>query len=50
VKTLGDRLDRDRIELGRGTRVMVKGGRFDAEYQSTVPESAERPTKSVARA
>jgi len=30
-------LDRKRIELGTGKRMLVKGGRFDPKYQITVP-------------
>lgn len=33
------RLDRSRIDLGRGKRQLVKGGRFDAAHGITVPES-----------
>lgn len=32
------RLDKSRIELGTGKRQLVKGGRYDATYQITVPE------------
>jgi len=31
------RIDRSAIELGRGKRMLVKGGRFDAAHQITVP-------------
>lgn len=36
-----DRLDRDAIDLGRGKRMLVKGGRYDAAYQITVPEDLD---------
>lgn len=32
------RLDKSRIDLGSGKRQLVKGGRYDATYQITVPE------------
>ncbi|MGL6159978.1 type IV toxin-antitoxin system AbiEi family antitoxin domain-containing protein [Microbulbifer sp.] len=32
------RLNRDRIDLGSGKRMLVKGGKLDATYQITVPE------------
>lgn len=32
-------VDRSRIDLGRGKRQLVKGGRFDAAHGITVPES-----------
>ena len=31
-------LDRDRIDLGRGKRMLVRGGRLDPTYQITVPK------------
>src|SRR5262249_26964220 len=31
------RIDRSAIDLGRGKRMLVKGGRFDAAHQITVP-------------
>ncbi len=31
-------LDRDRIDLGSGKRMLVRGGRLDPTYQITVPE------------
>ncbi|WP_440998055.1 type IV toxin-antitoxin system AbiEi family antitoxin domain-containing protein [Arhodomonas sp. SL1] len=34
-------LDRDRITLGKGKRVLVKGGRLDPEYNITVPEDMD---------
>lgn len=33
------RLDRTRISLGAGKRQLVEGGRYDATYQITVPET-----------
>lgn len=32
------RLDKSRIDLGRGKRMLVRGGRLDPAYQITVPE------------
>jgi hypothetical protein len=32
-------LDRSRIDLGRGKRLLAVGGRLDPKYQITVPES-----------
>lgn len=39
------RLDMERVDLGAGKRVLVKGGKFDPTYQITVPSElvAERP-------
>ena len=34
-------LDRDHIDLGTGKRMLVRGGRFDAQYQITVPEDLD---------
>ena len=34
-------LDRDRIDLGRGKRMLVRGGRLDPKYQITVPEDLD---------
>ena len=34
-------LDRDHIDLGAGKRMLVRGGRFDAQYQITVPEDLD---------
>jgi hypothetical protein len=31
-------IDRDEIDLGKGKRMLVKGGTLDAKYQITVPE------------
>lgn len=36
-----DRLDLGRIDLGRGKRQIVAGGRFDPKYQITVPETLD---------
>jgi hypothetical protein len=35
------RLDASRIDLGRGKRQLVAGGRYDAKYQITVPEDLD---------
>jgi hypothetical protein len=35
------RLDRSVIDLGSGKRMLVKGGRFDAEHLITVPETLD---------
>ena len=35
------RLDRDAIDLGKGKRMIVKGGRFDAAHMITVPGSLD---------
>lgn len=32
------RIDRDRIDLGSGKRMLVKGGKLDPTYQITIPE------------
>lgn len=32
------RIERKKIDLGQGKRMLVKGGKFDAAYQITVPE------------
>ena len=37
----GAHLDRDRITLGEGKRVLVKGGRLDRTYNITVPEDMD---------
>ena len=42
-----NRLDLDRIDLGRGKRVIVKGGRFDPKYQITIPKSSDASPKSI---
>jgi len=44
------KLDLHRVDLGRGKRVIVKGGQFDTKYQITVPKSADRPPETVAGA
>jgi Transcriptional regulator, AbiEi antitoxin, Type IV TA system/Transcriptional regulator, AbiEi antitoxin N-terminal domain len=44
------KLDLGRVDLGRGKRVIVKGGRFDAKYQITVPESADQQPETMAQA
>lgn len=33
------RIAREKIDLGQGKRMLVKGGKFDAKYQITVPEA-----------
>ncbi len=35
------RLDRKSIDLGRGKRSLVKGGRYDAKHRITVPENLD---------
>jgi len=35
------RLDRDAVDLGKGKRMIVKGGRFDATHMITVPGSLD---------
>jgi hypothetical protein len=35
------RLDKSQIDLGKGKRVLVKGGRLDPVYQITVPEDLD---------
>jgi hypothetical protein len=37
------RLDRKAIDLGRGKRMLVKGGRFDTKYMITVPGDLDVP-------
>jgi hypothetical protein len=32
------RLDRSRIDLGKGKRMLVRGGKLDPTYEITVPE------------
>ncbi|MBN8789340.1 MAG: type IV toxin-antitoxin system AbiEi family antitoxin domain-containing protein, partial [Terrimonas sp.] len=32
------KIDRTKINLGSGNRVIVKGGKFDKKYGITVPE------------
>ena len=32
------KIDRDRIDLGKGKRLIVRGGRLDTHYLITVPE------------
>ena len=34
-------LNREGIDLGRGKRMLVRGGRLDAKYNITVPESLD---------
>ncbi|MCK1381553.1 type IV toxin-antitoxin system AbiEi family antitoxin domain-containing protein, partial [Bradyrhizobium sp. 24] len=33
------RLDKQKVDLGKGKRLVAKGGRLDQTYQITVPES-----------
>lgn len=35
------RLDRERVNLGKGKRTLVKGGKFDPTYKITVPEDMD---------
>ncbi len=35
------RIDRDTIDLGRGKRMLVRGGKLDPTYLITVPESLD---------
>ncbi len=44
------KLDLDRVDLGRGKRVIAKGGHFDTKYQITVPASTNQPSETVAEA
>jgi hypothetical protein len=39
-----EQLDRSAIDLGKGKRLIVRGGRYDREFRITVPErfGAER--------
>ena len=39
-----EKLDRSAIDLGKGKRLIVRGGRYDKEFRITVPErfGAER--------
>ncbi len=32
-----DKLDRDKVDLGAGKRMLVRGGKFDSRYRITVP-------------
>ena len=36
-----ERLDRDGIDLGKGKRMLVRGGKLDPKYQITVPEDLD---------
>jgi hypothetical protein len=35
------KLDRDNVDLGRGNRMLVKGGKLDPKFHITVPESID---------
>jgi hypothetical protein len=35
------KLDQSAIDLGQGKRMLVRGGRFDAKYNITVPENLD---------
>jgi hypothetical protein len=35
------KLDRSRIDLGRGKRMLVRGGKLDPKFNITVPESLD---------
>jgi hypothetical protein len=39
-----EKLDRSAIDVGKGKRLIVRGGRYDREFRITVPErfGAER--------
>ena len=37
------RIDRSRIDLGRGKKSLVRGGRYDAKYMITVPGDLDGP-------
>ena len=34
-------INREKIDLGKGKRMLVKGGKFDSKYQITVPEALD---------
>jgi hypothetical protein len=36
-----DRVDRTKIDLGSGKRMIAKGGKLDPKYQITVPEEMD---------
>ncbi len=36
-----NRIDREKIDLGRGKRMLVKGGKLDPKYEITVPEGLD---------
>lgn len=36
-------IDRDTVDLGKGKRMLVKGGRLDPKYLITVPEDLSAP-------
>ena len=36
-----NRIDREKIDLGRGKRMLVKGGKLDPKYEITVPEDLD---------
>lgn len=36
-------IDRDKVDLGKGKRMLVKGGRLDPKYLITVPEDLSAP-------
>jgi hypothetical protein len=38
-----NQLDRDKIDLGTGKRMLVKGGKFDPKYLITVPSELDGP-------
>ncbi|MGY0576335.1 type IV toxin-antitoxin system AbiEi family antitoxin domain-containing protein [Bradyrhizobium sp. RDM12] len=37
------RIDRDKVDLGKGKRMLVKGGKLDPKYLITVPEDISAP-------
>ena len=36
-----ERLDRGGIDLGKGKRMLVRGGKLDLKYQITVPDDLD---------
>ena len=44
------KVDLSKVDLGKGKRALVKGGRFDAKYQITVPNTEGATTARGARA
>lgn len=48
--TWAGKVDLSRVDLGKGKRALVKGGRFDAKYQITVPHAEGAAPARGARA
>lgn len=48
--TWAGKVDLSRVDLGKGKRALVKGGRFDAKYQITVPNAEGAAPARGARA